>query len=159
MKRIITQIALVAALAVAPLHAADGDKTALIERMFAVMGLDKQMNGGFEAMLPVVENMAAQLQLNSAEKEELKNIYRAWFREDFDRDAIADRMVGLYADVFSEQELRDVITFYESPTGQKFLDASSGLMQEAAQIGMQEGMAKQDRLLERLQPFLDKHRN
>ncbi|MEM7377463.1 MAG: DUF2059 domain-containing protein [Pseudomonadota bacterium] len=159
MKRIITQIALVLVLLVAPAHAADGDKTALIERMFTVMGLDRQMNGGFEAMLPVVENMAAQLELNATEKEELKDIYRAWFREDFDRDAIADRMVGLYADVFSEQELRDVITFYESPTGQKFLDVSPALMQEAAQIGMQEGMAKQDRLLERLQPFLDKHRN
>lgn len=37
---------------------------------------DKQMTDGFEAMLPASEQMASQLQLDDAAKEELKNIYR-----------------------------------------------------------------------------------
>ena len=55
------------------------DNTSSIEEMFKLMGVDKQMNGWFEAMLPMVNQMATQLQLNTDQVEQLKNIYRDWF--------------------------------------------------------------------------------
>jgi hypothetical protein len=36
---------------------------------------------------------------------------------------IGDGMVGVYAGVFTEQELKDLVTFYKSPLGQKLLTA------------------------------------
>lgn len=128
-----------------------------VERMFAVMGMDKQMTGGFEAMLPVIEQMASQLQLDDAAKEELKNIYRDWFKYDFDQQAILTKLVAVYSGSFTDKEINELIAFYETPTGQKFLAKSPQLMQFGAQLGMQEGQLKQALLLERLQPFLAKH--
>ena len=115
------------------------------------------MTGGFEAMLPVIEQMASQLQLDDAAKEELKNIYRDWFKYDFDQQAILTKLVAVYSESFTDKEINELIAFYETPTGQKFLAKSPQLMQIGAQLGMQEGQLKQALLLERLQPFLAKH--
>ncbi len=38
------------------------------------------------------------------------------------RDDIGKAMAQIYATNFTEQELKDLITFYKSPLGQKFLD-------------------------------------
>ena len=36
---------------------------------------------------------------------------------------IGDGMVGVYAGEFTEQELKDLVTFYKSPLGKKLIDA------------------------------------
>jgi uncharacterized protein len=59
--------------------------------------------------------------------------------------------VRVYAEVFTERELRDLIAFYETPLGQKFLDKmpiASARTQAILMERMQRGMPK---LLERLQ--------
>ena len=122
------------------------------------MGMDKQLNGGFEAMLPMVDQIAAKLELNPEAKEELKNIYRDWFTTDIDRSLIKSKMVQVYANAFSKKEIDEVIIFYQTPLGQKFLKKSPELMKLGAQIGMKEGQAKQGLLLKRLEPFLKKHK-
>ena len=141
-----------------PSHADVPKKNASIEKMFSVMGIDRQLKGGFEAMLPIVDQISSQLELNKDEKEELKNIYRDWFHNDIDSDAIVSKMVYLYADNFNEKEISELISFYEPPTGQKFLKTSPKLMMLGAQIGMEEGQLKQRLLLERLTPFMKKHK-
>ncbi len=138
---------------------AEEQATSPVERMFSVMDMDKQMTGGFEAMLPVIEQMAAQLKLDAAAKEELKNIYRDWFKYDFDQQAILAELVEVYSENFTDKEINELTAFYETPTGQKFLAKSPELMQIGAQLGMQEGQLKQGLLLERLQPFMAKHQN
>ncbi|MCT8872167.1 hypothetical protein [Shewanella xiamenensis] len=60
-------------------------QVAPIDEMFRVMSIDKQMAGGFEAMLPIVDQIATNYKLDNKAKEELKGIYRAWFNEDVDR--------------------------------------------------------------------------
>ncbi len=131
------------------------DKTSSIEKMFQLMGIEKQMKGGFEAMLPMVDQVASQLQLNAQEKEQLKDIYREWFENDIDRKVIKEKMIKLYAANFTTEEINELNKFYSSPVGQKFLEKSPGLMKLGAQIGMEEAQRKQAKLMERLQPFLD----
>jgi len=67
-------------------------------------------------------------------------------------------MITLYAETFSEQEVHEIIAFYQTPIGQKFLEVSPDLVKQGAQIGMQEGIDKQPLLLERLEPFIAEHR-
>ena len=43
-------------------------------------------------------------------------------------------MVKLYTSNFSEQELKDLIAFYESPVGQKVLKQMPALTAQSAQI-------------------------
>jgi len=128
-----------------------------VEKMFKVMDMEKQLNGGFEAMLPIIDQMAVNFKLDVDAKEELLSIYRAWFNEDIDRSLIMQKMKGLYANHFTNQEIEDITKFYQTPVGQKFLKQSPELMKLGAQIGMTEAQSKQTLLLSKLKPFFDKH--
>jgi hypothetical protein len=134
------------------------DKTSAIQETFSLMGIDKQMTGGFDAMLPIVDQLASQLQLDAKGKEELKTIYRDWWENDIDRKAMKEMMVELYAKTFTTAEINELNEFYRSPVGQKFLEKAPELMKLGAEIGMKEAQTKQTKLMERLQPFLDKHK-
>ena len=119
------------------------------------MGMEQQMKSGYEAMLPLVDQQAAQLNLNPSAKEELKNIYRSWFNNDIDRKEINRKISKAYEDTFSEKEINELIAFYQSPVGRKFLEETPRLMKIGVRIGMEEARAKEYLLNQRLQPFLD----
>ena len=141
-----------------PIFAADAPaQNSSIEKLFSVMGMDQQMKSGFDAMLPLVDQQAAQLNLSPSAKQELRDIYRNWFNHDIDRTVINAKIVKLYAETFSEKEINQLMSFYQSPIGRKFLQESPRLTKIGAQIGMEEARAKQYLLNQRLQPFLDVH--
>jgi hypothetical protein len=141
-----------------PVHAAgDSSNDSSVERLFAIMGTDKQMNAGFEAMLPLVDQQATQMNLGPAARQELRKIYSDWFHQDFDRDGLKKKIIDVYTDTFSRAEIQQLITFYQSPVGQKFITELPRLSKIGAQLGMEEGRAKQHLLQQRLQPFLDVH--
>jgi hypothetical protein len=122
-----------------------------------VMDVEKQMLGGFEAMLPMVDQMALQLSLSDTEKEELLNIYRTWFEDDIDREKLVKGTTDLYRQAFTNDEIKEMLAFFSSPTGQKVIQQSPTLMQEGAKLGMIEAQAKQSLLLARLNPFIEEH--
>ncbi len=128
-----------------------------IDEMFRVMGIEKQMVGGFEAMLPLIDQMAARFSLDTQGKEELKEIFRKWFEEDIDRKKLAHDFKGIYLESFSDSEIREITKFYKTPVGQKFLEKTPALMKAGAQLGMQEGQFKQAQLMERVKPLLKKY--
>jgi len=128
-----------------------------IDEMFRVLSIDKQMEGGFEAMLPALDQMAARFKLNAEGKAELKEIFRTWFNEDIDRNNMINQIKKIYSDSFTDDEMRKVTAFYQTPVGKKFLEKSTTLMQLGAQIGMKEAQSKQAKLMERVKPFFDKH--
>ncbi|GGY52414.1 hypothetical protein GCM10011297_26650 [Bacterioplanes sanyensis] len=134
-------------------YASDSD----VDEMFDVMHMEAQMNGGFEAMLPVIDEMAAQFNLDDAAKQELRGIYRVWFDKDMDRAMMMREMKELYAAEFSKEEIEAITQFYQTEVGQKFMKKGPQLMQLGAQIGIAEAKRKEPKLLERLKPFFDKH--
>ncbi len=128
-----------------------------VDEMFRVMSMDKQMTGGFEAMLPVVDQMASNYKLDSKGKEELKGIFRAWYNEDIDRLKVISAIKKQYSQAFSDEEIKEITKFYKTPVGKKFLEKSPQLMQLGAQAGMQEAQIKQVKLMERVKPFMEKY--
>lgn len=128
-----------------------------VSKMLEVMKIDQQMMGGFEAMLPTINQLAAQLKLNSTETEELKNIYREWFQNDFDRFYIGTQIADLYADTFTQEEIEAITRFYLTPAGKKMIDKTPELTKIAARFGMEEAQRKQHKLVEKLEPFIEKH--
>ena len=48
-------------------------------------------------------------------------------------------IVGVYEHHFSSEELRQLISFYQTPIGQKMISESPDLMQESMQAGRQWG--------------------
>lgn len=133
------------------------EKIAAVKSMFQIKGIDKQMTGGFEAMLPIVDQQATQLQLTPEEMEEMRNICRDWFENDLDHQLIMNQLTLLYAETFTIEEIQASSEFYKSAAGQIFLTKSPELMKAAAQIGAKEAQRKQEKLVERLQLFLEQH--
>lgn len=127
------------------------------EKLADVIDLKAQMSSGFEAMMPMINNMSEKMKLNPTDSKELEGIFRAWFMEDFDHAKIFTETIKLYAENFTEEELTGLTAFYESPLGRKSLTALPQLMKKGAQMGMAEGQAKQDKLRDRLEPFFKKH--
>lgn len=128
-----------------------------IDEMFKVMSMEKQVEGGFEAMLPTIDQMAAQFNLNNESKEELKNTFREWFHKDLDHSKMMSELKRLYSQTFTNEEIAKITKFYQTPVGKKFLEQSPQLMKLGAQIGMQEAQSKQFKLMERVNAFMEKH--
>jgi hypothetical protein len=60
--------------------------------------------------------------------------YRALFNERLDFSAIIEAVYPpLYDKTFSEEELRQMVTFYRTPVGRKSIEVMPSLMQEAAE--------------------------
>ena len=153
LNRVVKLIILVAAFTANPVFS-DND---VVAKLFKVMSMEEQFASGFDAMLPLIDQMAVQFQLDADGKEELKTIYKDWFNDDIDHSLVISKMSKLYADTFSEEEIVGLIEFFETPIGKKFLDESPELIKVGAQIGMDAAEAKQAELLARLQPFFEKH--
>lgn len=157
MKMLLPLVAVV--LALTPAKGQDPAPAAIkaAEKLADVIDLKAQMSNGFEAMMPMINNMSAKMKLNPADAKELEGIFRSWFMEDFDHAKIFSETIKLYAENFTEEELTGLVAFYESPLGRKSLTALPQLMKKGAQLGMAEGQAKQDKLRARLEPFFKKH--
>ena len=64
--------------------------------------------------------------------------------------SMVDGVAAVYANNFSAAELRDIEAFYRQPTGQKLLEKSPAIAQQAAQIGQDIGRKAADDLRARL---------
>jgi hypothetical protein len=56
------------------------------------------------------------------------------------RDQMIEEFAGLYAARFTAEELKDIVAFYRSGAGAKFIAAMPELMQQGGQIGQKYGL-------------------
>ncbi len=68
-----------------------------------------------------------------------------------------NEMKKIYSASFTDNEIKKITQFYQTPVGKKILEKSTELMQLGAHIGMKEAQAKQIKLTERIKPFLEKY--
>jgi uncharacterized protein len=110
-------------------------KEALVRRYFKAMEFEKLMDSMVSSMTPVMAEQAAKS--NPALTAEQRQII-----SDVVRDAMHDVMtpkliemnVSVYAEAFSEAELRALVVFYESPEGRSIMQKTPALMPKAAAI-------------------------
>ena len=65
-------------------------------------------------------------------------------------DEIIDKVAGIYARNFTAAELKEVVTFYRGPTGQKFVSRLPSIMQESLTVGQQFGQQIAGELQQRM---------
>lgn len=78
-------------------------------------------------------------------------VVRKFFSETLDRKALQEALIGVYTARFSEQELDDITAFYSSPTGQKLLQQTPGLVTDIARIARQQVSAQEPQLRQALE--------
>ena len=69
---------------------------------------------------------------------------------------ILDKLTPVYAATFTHGEIRDMLAFYQSPTGRKSVEATPALMREGARIGQELSQSIDGELKSRLKAALDR---
>ncbi|GGH11550.1 DUF2059 domain-containing protein [Mucilaginibacter phyllosphaerae] len=102
------------------------------------------------------ENMAAMIQQASAnvpadKKPKFVEIMNTFMNKYMSWDLIKDQMAALYAQEFTEKELKDLAVFYQSPLGIKLNQKQPILFQKGAAIGQQNVQSHQLELQQMMQ--------
>lgn len=84
-----------------------------------------------------------------------RRIVEDWARELFESREATDAYARMYAERFTEQELRDLVAFYESPTGRRLSAEQPEMIRASEQIGRLLAANGQPDLMERLQKAME----
>ena len=115
---------------VAPAQSADIDaRASLIRRYFAAIQFDKMMNGMIESML---ENMLADPRIPVEKREVVQDVALESLTAVM--PGYMDRVVAVYAEEFTLEELEGVVAFYESPIGRSLTAKSVILARRTGEL-------------------------
>ena len=98
----------------------------LAHRYVNDMHFDRVMDSMVDNMIPVVmdqmekSNGAAEASIPPEFKAAIIDVVRDWSHEETPK--MMDRMAVLSAQIYTEQELTDIVAFYESPTGRAVVE-------------------------------------
>jgi hypothetical protein len=144
---------------IAPVCRAD-DSLALANRYLELTGAPEFLRQGFESG---IKSSLDRMRAQGAPADLVDGIQaeaRSFFAQNFKWDDVRPKLAKLYADAFTEAELREIVAFYGTPTGQKAVARMPALTQEGGQIAMSGVQAKmpefQQRVGAMIQAFKDK---
>jgi hypothetical protein len=126
-------------------------------RVLEITKADKAMLGGFQAMVdPIVADMR-QRGMPEAAAQEVKDAINKWFTEEIKWEDIKPKMADIYVQQFSESELKELIAFYQTPTGQKAIEKLPTVMQQGAIVGREYAQTKNQSLQTKLKEIAEKY--
>jgi hypothetical protein len=88
--------------------------------------------------------------------EPYRGVLQEFFRKYMSYESLKPRMIEIYAEAFSAQELAEIRAWYASPTGRKALKLMPSLMQKGAEVGQQQVEAHMPELLKMVQDQTDR---
>jgi len=122
--------------------------------LFSVVGGTKLAEAGAQGMMSMVRN--------NPELAPYEDVFKAWYQKIFAQGDFQRQILELYTGAFSEEELRGLIAFYNSPLGAKALEKMPLLMRQGMAVGerlaqknageLQEMLAKAKKEREAAQP-------
>ncbi len=107
--------------------------------LLEVMEVERSMVGGATAMTDVM------LQQNPS-LAPFRDVLIAWAEKTMTWERFQGRVVAMYAETFSEAEIRDLIAFYKTPTGKKMVLVGPQLTQQGAMLGAEVARENEDEL-------------
>lgn len=108
------------------------DKAEDLKKLFSLMQSEKMIDGMMNNMIPALTQQA-KAQINSEEEKEKFEEFMNFVIEEaktLSKTLIDVEMVQIYDKHFSHQEIKDMIDFYESPTGKKMIEKTPELTAE-----------------------------
>ena len=92
----------------------------------------------FDSMLPMMVNsMSEQYPISDEHRDTLAQETQAtmdFLKQELSWSKLEPHLVQLYVDVYTEEELRGLTDFYETPLGQAFIEKNPRVMQASAQM-------------------------
>jgi hypothetical protein len=88
--------------------------------------------------------------------EPYRPVLQEFFRKYMSYASLKPKMVEIYAEAFTAQELAEIRAWYAGPTGRKALKVMPSLMQKGAEIGQQQVEAHMPELVKMVQDQTDR---
>jgi hypothetical protein len=160
MKRLSAVIFLAAlGLLIKPVFADENSQRALASKLIDMTNGKDTMRAGFDAVINgVIENMH-QHGMPQQGVDEIKAAVGKWYDSEINFDEIRPKMVEIYIKDFTEDDLKQLVAFYESPVGQKAIKNLPNVMREGAMIAQEYTKSKIPSLNAELTPILVKYRD
>lgn len=125
-------LALLAMGAVSPVHADEAERLALARQIINTRSEEAEMQF-FDASLPYYMNAMEQaLNLSERERERLPVMLREEYQAALGPSR--EHSANTYARIFTEQELREILAFYESAAGRKFIERQTEIQQDGIDL-------------------------
>lgn len=105
-----------------PLSHAETATDESIREIFVVSGQEAAMVENAQAMLPALKQM-------------MKDVPDDLFRELSRTDDALPMIIPIYRKYFSEEEIRELIALYKSPSGSKYAKLAGKIQRESAELG------------------------
>jgi len=113
-----------------PMEAISASRLKAAEDMLAATGLSTQMDAMYSTMIDA--NIA---QIPADNKERFKAIMTNFLKKYMSYDLLKNDLAKIYAEEFTEQELKDITKFYLTPAGKKVNQKMAALMQKGVVLG------------------------
>lgn len=118
-------------------------------RLFEVMKMDETMDQTIVKMVDMqTKNLPQMVKLRPAMLE--------FFRKYMSYESLKKETADIYLKYFSMQDIRQLIEFYQTPLGGKFVKNQVNLTTECAQLGMKRVQEHQNELQEMLMKNMQK---
>ena len=117
-------------------------KQETIDKLFDVTHSAQVMDGVYGQMDSMFGQMAAQMQVPETQKPIMDKFFKKYsimMREEMSWEKLKGPMSNAYAQVYSDEELKDIIKFYQSPAGKKMVEKMPELT-KASMVMVQELM-------------------
>ena len=114
-------------------------------QLFKIIEMDKTMKE--------TANKMVGMQLSALPKETLKKIHPVlvqYLEKYLNYESVKQKMADVYLKYFSVNDIKELIKFYQTPVGQKFVKNQSQIMVESAEIGAKQVTAHQAELQQML---------
>jgi len=127
-------IAITFSLLLLPLSAQGEKKETPAERLLKVTEFQKTIVDGGEAGFGMVEKSLANQNLTKAEMAKVKDAFMAYMGRLASDPELLNKTIELYNANFTEEEINELIEFYQTPLGKKTLSALPRITGEAMQM-------------------------
>lgn len=129
---------------------------ALAEQLIKITEGDKVMEKMKAQVTMIFQQITAQMDVQEADRPKLESYskrFEAILAEDMAWEKIKERYVDLYTSVFTEEETKGLVDFYESDLGKKVTGKMPDLMQQSMTVArtyMQAVIPKLEKLTEEM---------
>jgi len=117
---------------------ASGTREAAARELYRTMGGLKSTAGGADAMLTAVRS--------NPQLARYEDVFRTWYEKTIAAADLEPKIVALYAEAFSESELKELNAFYQTPLGRKALSRMPDVIRKAAELEVEAARANQPEL-------------
>lgn len=108
------------------------DKIADIKRLLEVMNSEQMSETMLDSMTPLLKQQVGEKIKENSAKEKFDSTMDAMMDEvkELSNKLVNVELVNIYDKHFTHEEIKDLIKFYESPTGKKILEKSPEITKE-----------------------------